>query len=288
MDEIIERVGSLLDDRNVRIILAPGDRDYMRTVLASARSALRKQQYGRAWLGLRDAQFWWLWKEYLEKAAQAAAFLPASIKVVKQENVQALPVIGVARTTGAISVDGKLDEADWQRGAFSGGFVTREKMPTFAETGVKAMRDDGNLYLAFVCADQDVENVKAEATSEKDIFHIMDDVVIMFVQPDQNKPTYYQMAFNTKGVQFDQRVIGADRDYEYHPNWKTAVRKNEGYWAAEVQLPFKAFDVGDPTATQWRMNFHRIFRGNLVDPSSWSFSGRDWHKPERFGKADMR
>jgi hypothetical protein len=287
METIIARVTALLADRNVSIVLPAAHRSHMEKTVTEAKTALTQQQYCQAWSLLREARFWWLWKEYLEKAAPTVAFLPPSFRTAKQDSADSVPTLVAAVTRRPVTVDGQLDEPEWQKGVFAAGFVTRDRAPAFAETAIKSLHDDRNLYLAVLCADRDVTQVKADAKEEKDLFAVMDDALAIFLQPDDTLPTYYQLAFNANAVQFDQRVTGAERDYAFHPEWTVAVRRHDGYWVAEVQMPFSAFGAGQPDMQRWRINVHRVFRHSLIDPCSWSFSGRDWHQPARFGRLTM-
>ena len=116
------------------------------------------------------------------------------------------------------------------------------------------------------------------------VFASKDDALAVFVQPDETTPLYYQMAFNTRGVQFDQRVKGGQRDYDFHPEWRTAVAVADKYWTAEVKLPFKAFGVAGKGETQWRMDLFRLTRNGILPPGEWCLAYGEWHTPERFGK----
>lgn len=283
MDRIMARVTQLLDDPAIKIILPLKDQGYMQTILKTSRANLNAGKVALAWSTLKDVSFWSLWQEYLEKAAQAVAFLPKTVKTEKQENITAVPAITAGAVKGAITVDGKLNESEWQTGVFQAGFVMREKKPAFAETAVKVLADRDNLYIGWVCADQAPDKLKAEGKEEKTIMQVMDDVLIMFIQPDANWPEYYQMAFNPKGVQFDQKVIGAERDYVFHPDWQAVVQKENDCWTAEVKIPFNGLNPEGRGTGQWRINFHRLYRDNMVDPCSWSFSAMNFHWPERFG-----
>ena len=48
-------------------------------------------------------------------------------------------------------------------------------------------------------------------------------------------------------------------------------------------MPCEELGVAHMTDSVWRTNFHRVMRDNMLDPVSWSFSGRTWHTPDRFG-----
>ena len=285
MASIIKRVQGLLADPVAKIVLAPPESTFMEDNLARSQAALKEGKYALAWAHLTNWRFWSIWKEFLEKASQAAAVLPPSIKREKAaQDANGLPTLTASQAADRIKIDGKLDERSWGNAGFSAGFVTQDGQPTMAETGVKAVFDDQNIYLGFICADKKPQSLKAEAKDEGSIFQQGDDLLAFFIQPDETMPIYYQLACNAQGTQFDQKVMGADKDYGYHPDWRTAFAVTDKYWTAEVAVPFSAFGLENQGKTKWRVNFHRIVRNGLLDPASWSLSGRDWHNPERFGR----
>jgi len=228
-------------------------------------------------------RFWTLWQDFLEKAAQGLARLPTSLgKTQSNDDPTALPILTARRAASPVTIDGRLDEAGWERVALSTGFWMSNKKKALAETGVKALHDDQNLYLAIACAERDTKSLKADAKDELGVFHSKDDAVAIFIQPDEAKPLYYQMAFNTKGISFDQRVAGGDRDYDYHPQWRNATQAEAGYWTSEVAFPYKAFGLTG-RQKEWRMNVCRRVRNDMLKRSSWSCVAGDWHSPGRFG-----
>jgi len=156
----------------------------------------------------------------------------------------------------------------------------------FVETGVKALYDDENLYWGFICADQDPSALKAEIMSEMNFFSVKDDSLYLFIQPDETKWEYYQLAFNPRGTRFDQKVSGkgsSGRDYAYRPDWKVITHKDKEFWTAEVIIPFASFELPNKGKTKWRINFHRMVRDDLIAPSSWA-KAEKWHSPPDFGR----
>ena len=288
MTGILTRVDTLLSDAEARLALSPDDRAFMRTTVAKVRAVLADRQYAQAWSMLKHHRFWSGWQDFLEKAAAALALLPES---VEQEQAPADPDsirrLRIARADSAVTVDGNLNEPDWGKAVFSGAFRTREGGLAMNQTAVKALYDDENLYLAFMCADRNPRELKAVARQEKDIFAAQDDVLAIFVQPDAATPLYYQMAFNSKGIQFDQRVKGGERDYDYHPAWQAAVAVQDNCWSAEVKLPFQAFGLAGRGDTPWRMNFFRVMRNSVLPPTEWCLAYGQWHSPDRFGRVEF-
>lgn len=237
-------------------------------------------------LGL-EAGFEESWNTYRNNMVNIQAALPRDLKTVSGHDVQSLPVLRVARVADdRVTVDGNLTEKVWA-GAWSAGFVTGLGEPAEVETAVQAAVDSRHLYLAFVCADANGRQVKASALQESDIFGRADDALVIFLQPEAHKPLYYQLAFNPKGVHFDQKVEDGQRDYAFTPPWVTAVQRAGDRWTAEAALPLHTLLLDGQSLNACRINFHRRVRDDLAAPSSWSFSGKDWHQPARFGRLEL-
>lgn len=286
MTHALDRAELLLGKSQVAIVLPQTDRAFMRETITAARADLKAGRYAHAWSMIKHYRFWDNWKEYLERANEAMAFLPESLPVAEPpDDLSAVREITASRAKKPVSVDGNLDEAVWQQGKFSAGFRTKKdgKM-AMNQTAVKAAYDDEALYLAFVCADRDTQKLKATAKDEMTIWAARDDVLITFVQPDASLPVYYQMAFNPAGIHFDQRVKGEERDYDFDPDWETATAKAEAHWTAEVRLPFKAFGLDGKGDANWRINFFRVMRNRELDHAEWSLHKAKWHDPRYFGK----
>lgn len=289
---ILARVSTLLNDDRVRIVLPPEDRDRMQDITQRARDAVRAGEYALAWNLVREPGYWIFWRDFLEKAAASLALLPDNVDIRESApgpgdtgTESALRVLQAARSRTPILIDGIMNEAAWQRTPFSGGFRTRgEGFPALNQTGVKAAYDDENLYIGFICADRSPDRIKGEAQEERRLWAARDDALAMFIQPDETKPVYYQMAFNPAGTRFDQKIKGGDRDYDFAPAWEAAASRADRCWTAEVKLPYAAFGLEGRGERSWRVNFFRVMRDNDLPPAEWCTSPEGWHTPSRFGK----
>ncbi|MBN1256224.1 MAG: sigma-70 family RNA polymerase sigma factor [Planctomycetes bacterium] len=193
--------------------------------------------------------------------------------------------ITAKRVTEPLELDGALDEEAWQESPFQVRCwqVTKAQRSTI-ETGVKALYDDTFLYLAFACSDPDPTQLQAIADGEPEFFDSRDDILAMMIQPDESEGSYYQLAFNTAGIRFDQNVRQEERDYTFQLDWQAICKPCDGYWTAEVKLPLAEFTQADQLQS-WRINFFRIFRNDNKAPSSWSYQPyADWHKHKRLGR----
>ncbi len=293
MTDIVARVKKLMADPAASLALAPRDARFMEKSLNKIEAALAKNDYALAWSLITYYKFWIFRTDFLEKAAANLAQLPNSLKIENPPaNPQVIRTLKAGKATGPINIDGKLLEADWQQVPFSGYFRDMNNgRPALNASAVKALYDNKNLYLAFACADNNPDKIRAEGKREKEIFASKDDVLAVMIQPDENIPIYYQMAFNAKNAQFDQRVNGAKKDYTFHPRWKSAVCKGNKVWTAEVLFPFEAFGLKNGKGNgPWRMSFFRVTRNNQLPVSAWTMHGKnnDWHDTRYFGKVAFK
>ena len=192
------------------------------------------------------------------------------------------------RTETPPKLDGMLDEQSWQTAPWSEPFVDIEggdKPTPRYTTRMKMLWDNDNLYIA-----ADLEEPDLWGTYDKHdmvVFHEHDFEV--FIDPDGNKESYYELEFNVIGTIFD---LYLDREYRLggtaHHEWnckgiKGAITKlgsannstdTDKGWQIEIQIPFSSLRPpstvkddgpekirnGDTPAIgeQWRMNFSRV------------------------------
>lgn len=279
------RVEELMADRDIRVVLSAEDRAFMAKRIRKVRASIAAKKYALAWSQLKHHRFWSYWQDFLEKAAQGVAALPRSIELEERSrDPEALPTLKAHRAAGPIVVDGRLSEPDWGKAKFSGGFRAGEKkLPALNETAVKALYDDRALYLGVVCADRHPSKLKAVSEIGKQLWSTKDDAIGVFVQPDEAYPLYYQLAFNTQGVRFNQRVKGAEKDYSFAADWEAASAVADGHWTAEAMFPFAALGLKGKGDTNWRINVGRAMRNGVLPASAWS-AASNWHTMERFGR----
>ena len=205
------------------------------------------------------------------------------------------PRYSCTKTTQPITVDGRLDEAAWSRAVVFRDFHLTDgvQRPTF-RTEFRALWDDQNLYLAYVCSDP---KIVAKRT-KRDEYVWEDDCVEAFLSSGHEVGRYYEFEVNPRNTQFDTTVVVTPDDKrEANYDWncaglRSAVRvEGEGAkqkWTVEIALPFseigrekKAPSIGET----WRANFYRIEYGSKKEEDScWSPTLRlDFHTPDRFG-----
>jgi hypothetical protein len=240
------------------------------------------------------------------------------------EQVKPLPLKFIAplgyvcyRTTGPITIDGKLDEASWSNVPWTEDFVDIEgdvkPKPRF-RTRVKMLWDDHYFYIG---AELEEPHVWATLTQHDSVIFNDNDFEV-FIDPDGDNHEYYEFEINALNTGWDLLLTKPYRDggkavnsWEI-PGLKTAVHVNgtlndpsdiDKGWTVELAFPWKvlkelAHRPAPPRdGDQWHVNFSRVEWLTQVvegkyrkvpkkreDNWVWSPQGAiDMHRPERWG-----
>ncbi|MCC6283232.1 MAG: carbohydrate binding family 9 domain-containing protein [Saprospiraceae bacterium] len=179
------------------------------------------------------------------------------------------PTIRAFKTGGKITLDGLLDETDWQQASPVSGadfFRMEPKQGGNFEfkTSVRLLFDDKNLYLGVFCEDSlgrkgvRVQDFRRDFTyGENDIF---------FFQLDPQNLRRYCVSFQTTplGTQRDIQVFDDDyKDQDWDALWSVKTKIRESGWSAEFAIPFKSLRYELPKtgeAVSWGFTASRLAR----------------------------
>ncbi len=180
------------------------------------------------------------------------------------------------KTTASIVVDGKPDDKAWDAVAWSADFIDIEgdKAPKY-KTQVKMLWDDEYYY---ILAKMEEPHVWGNLKQKDTIIFYNNDFEI-FVDPDGDGHTYYEMEINALNTVWDLYVTKPYRELKSPVlnDWnatglKSAITVNgtlnnaadvDKEWIMEIAIPFKVFresyfhDVV-PKDKFWRINFSRV------------------------------
>jgi len=213
-----------------------------------------------------------------------AAFILLAVpapSLAAQDQAMRSPVdrrqVAAVRSTGAITVDGVLDEPVWSQAAPADRFVQaepREGDPSTESTEVRVAFDDESLYIGVVCHESDaaaamVNEIRKDFSGrEQDTFEVLLDTFA-------DRRNGFVFATNPEGAKADTQIANEGR--EVNANWDAvwwvqARRGTEG-WTAEFRIPFKTLRYDGGEARTWGINFsRRIRRKNEI--SYWSAVSR--------------
>ncbi len=213
--------------------------------------------------------------------------------------------------------DGRLTEGAWREVPWTEDFTDIEgdarPKPTY-RTRAKMLWDDEYFYIA---AEMEEPHVWATLT-EHDSVIFQDPDFEVFLDPDGDNHSYYEIEINALGTVWDLRLVKPYRDggpalNSWHvPGLKKAVHVSgtlndpsdtDTGWTVEMALPwadlagFAGRQTPPADGDQWRVNFSRVewditTEGGAyrkvpdVPEHNWVWSPQgviDMHRPERWG-----
>ena len=202
--------------------------------------------------------------------------------------------INVSKRSGAIRIDGVLDESDWSDAEFTGSFVATDgKTAADPQTFVKLLYDPGSIYLGIEAMEPEPGKMRI-GVSAHDGPVWTDSSVEVFVAAPGMSGRYSQLVVNPRGVVYDSMAASgntADVQFESQSDVGTAVHSDR--WTAELRIPADAaFGRAIRDGETWKINVARNRR--LLDApsqsSSWShgvFHGPEAFRPVCFGRTAL-
>jgi hypothetical protein len=214
-----------------------------------------------------------------------------------QVNGPPLPTYVVPRRQGEITIDGKLDDAAWQKAPSTPAFVnTMNGGRAQNETHAKLLYDDQFLYVAYDVQTADVWGTKTQ--HDEPIYG--EQVVEIFIDADGDGKTYNELEVSPHNVTFDAAFDYRRSDLQKAMAWdsqmQTAVQvqgtlDNPGDtdrgWTAEMKIPLANLYAVPRLPPQpgdvWRFNLYYIDnKKNDAEGFSPPMVG-DFHNLARFG-----
>lgn len=212
---------------------------------------------------------------------------------------RALTVPRLRQTTAPPRIDGDLSDAAWREAAAAeqdqsvadrftliGGASAPKNV-----TRALVTYDEENLYINFRCSDA---QVVSQDRSPENMGIYEDDCVQVFIAPSSEKPDWFwHLTLNATNSRWDALTLtkGAPFEPRENLNWQSATTSGEGYWAAEIKIPFKSIVLpgstvgltGPPVGQTWRVNLARQDKPSSEN-SSWSPVSEGFRNPSEMGR----
>ena len=159
--------------------------------------------------------------------------------------LQAIP------TTGKITLDGKLDEADWQRAPVTGNFIENmpnEKQPARVKTEVRVLYDKDAIYFGIRAFDPDPSLIYAPFVRRDKVFGTQDSFNL-WIDPTGARKFAQFFRVNERGVLADGVWNEDSTDEDFSPDFDfeaVPARLADG-WSAEFRIPWATLRVPHPT-----------------------------------------
>ncbi len=196
-----------------------------------------------------------------------------------------VPVLRVPRISAPPVLDGRLDDACWDRAAVFDFRPVSGKKETISPTQCRVAYDAKHLYLG-IHAQRAVplsEAVRVE--HDRNVWSASDDLIEVFLQGE--KSAYAQLVFDCAGNQWDAE-FGLGQHLAWDPKWQVAVHREKNVWTAEAAIPFTSLgpviEAPVRSGTVWRANFFRQLQAEKQQ-SAWSPTrGNRFHTKAFFGR----
>lgn len=160
---------------------------------------------------------------------------------------------------GNIKIDGALDEPVWQKLPRLGNFCEvepHEKAKPEVETEVMMFYDNDNLYLGFICYENDMSKLRKTLADRDKMFS--DDWVGFIMDTYSEGKQAYEIFTNPLGIQGDLMwTAPGNEDASYDAVWYSAAKIYKDKWTAEFVIPFKTLRFPDKESQEWRIHLLR-------------------------------
>ena len=189
------------------------------------------------------------------------------------EAVRLTKVATAVRIHEPIVVNGRLDEAVWQRAEPVSEFYQWEPYNgTLASerTDVRFLYDDDNLYVAFECFDSKIGELVVTELRE-DFSGNESDGVLLLLDTLHDRSSAFGFGTNPAGAKRDLQLAndGGQLNFDWDGVWDVKVSRHDNGWTAEYIIPFKTLRFTAESSQEWGLNMLRRVR-RLNEESHWS------------------
>jgi hypothetical protein len=197
------------------------------------------------------------------------AVLPSSADAQLQESgTPARRTVPATRLEEAerMSVDGRLDEAVWERATPAADFIQVDPSngsPATEPTEVRIAFSKDAIYIGVTCFDSEPDKWLG-FQRRRDEFLPADDRFMWTIDTFLDERSGYFFEMNPSGLMADS-VFGINGDNRaWDGIWNARVRHSEIGWTIEIEIPFRTLNF-DPNNDTWGFNFQRTVRRKNED-----------------------
>ena len=177
-------------------------------------------------------------------------------------DLDALPmsVMEAGAWTGAVSIDGRLDEPAWSAAPVRSAFIQSEPdegAPAGRDTQVRFLIDDDAIYVSARLFEDpaDIRRLLVRRDQRGRNF----DWFGVSMDPNHDRRTGYAFRVTAAGVQQDLYMFDdSGEDTNWDAVWESAVTTDDEGWTVELRIPISQirYESG-PEPQTWGINFHR-------------------------------
>lgn len=163
-----------------------------------------------------------------------------------------------------ITIDGKLNEAVWDKAEKAAGFVQITPQPGEAsvqKTEVSILYDNDAIYVGAVMYDRYPDSILAQLSARDEYSNNNTDAFGVTFDTYSDNQNATEFVVTAAGVQTDAIVKFDGVDASWNAAWYSKVTVNEkGWWCVEMKIPYSAIRFPKKAVQTWGVNFFRIIR----------------------------
>src|SRR2546423_76657 len=181
-----------------------------------------------------------------------------------------------SRASGAITIDGKLDESAWAAATPSSDFTQsypKVGAKSTDPTEVRVLYDDAALYVGVRMFDARPDSIAAQL-ARRDASGIYSDWLHVMIDSYRDRRTSFRFSVNPRAVQKD--VLEFDdrngEDLNWDAVWEVATSVDSLGWTAEYRIPFSQLRFGSSPKGAERVWGFQVMRdiARRVERDTWS------------------
>jgi len=144
------------------------------------------------------------------------------------------PAIACVRVEKRPTLDGALDDACWQKAAWTSAFHAMHggALPP-ADIWMGVAHTSEALYIGW-------ETMKHHGSAPESA--TQKDFVFMFLHPEPDSEVFFEFTCGAEGKIAESRCM----QYEWKGRWRAKVRPTPKGWCAEIEIPFESLEVAAP------------------------------------------
>ena len=176
----------------------------------------------------------------------------------------------------APAIDGRIDEAIWQRAVVISDFrqfQPKSDAEATERTEFYVMYDKDMLYIGARLWDSDPEGITANILRQGERLDNEDKVAVI-LDTFNDKRNGYRFEVNPNGIRDDALYLdGTQLQWEWEGIYTAEAARDAEGWTAEMAIPFKTLSF-DPANDTWGINFSRVI-ARTNERTGWVFRNRN-------------
>lgn len=172
--------------------------------------------------------------------------------------------LSINKAVDEIVLDGEMNEESWKNALTADSFTQffpTDSLPAEARTEIRLTYDDKFIYV-FAWMEETKEGKYVTSTLRRDYRGGASDGITLLFDTFQDQTNAFVFGINPFNVQREALITNGgtqrfDFDLSWDNKWYSAAKMGDGYWTAEIAIPFKSIRFNNGT-DKWNINFYRI------------------------------